>query len=137
MFRNVARHDVITHPEVLVMRVDAPLSFVGARAISEDLAGQLRDRPGVRYLVIDATAINAADFTGVEMLGQLVEDLAASGVEVHLGGLRGPVRDVLQRTQWFRDLEAAGRARGTVVDSVRALPGVLASAGLAGRSDYC
>ncbi len=122
VFRNVARHDVVTHPEVLVVRVDAPLSFVGARAISEDLAGQLRDRPGVRFLVIDATAINAADFTGVEMLGQLVEDLATSGVEVHLGGVRGPVRDVLQRTPWFRDLEAAERARGTVVDSVRALP---------------
>jgi len=121
MFRNVTRHDVITHPEVLVVRVDAPLSFVGARAISDDLVEQLRNRPGVRFLVIDGTAMNAADFTGVEMLGQLVEDLAESGVEVHLGALRGPVRDVLQRTRWFRDLEASGRAQGTVVDSVRAL----------------
>ncbi|MGZ5405539.1 MAG: SulP family inorganic anion transporter, partial [Nocardioides sp.] len=121
MFRNVARHDIATHPEVLVVRVDAPLSFVGARAISDDLVERLRARPGTRFLVIDATAINAADFTGVEMLGQLVEDLDESGVEVHLGGLRGPVRDVLQRTRWFRDLEASGRVRGTVVDSVRAL----------------
>lgn len=121
MFRNVARHDVITHPEVLVVRVDAPLSFVGARAISEDLVERLRARADVRFLVIDGTAINAADFTGVEMLGHLVEDLGESGVEVHFGGLRGPVRDVLQRTPWFRDLEATRRARGTVIDSVRAL----------------
>ena len=120
-FRNVARHAVVTHPEVLVVRVDAPLSFVGARAISEDLVEQLRDRREVRFMVIDGTAINDADFTGVEMLGQLVEDLGQSGVEVHLGGLRGPVRDVLQRTSWFRDLEASGRVRGTVVDSVRGL----------------
>jgi SulP family sulfate permease len=122
MFRNVARHPATTHPEVLVVRVDAPLSFVGARAISDDLAGRLRDRDGTRFLVIDATAVNAADFTGVEMLGQLVEDLDGTGVQVHLGGLRGPVRDVLERTEWFRALVAAGRVRGTVVESVRELP---------------
>lgn len=122
MFRNVSRHPATTHPEVLVVRVDAPLSFVGARAISDDLAGRLRDREGTRFIVIDATAINAADFTGVEMLGQLVEDLDGTGVQVHLGGLRGPVRDVLERTEWFRALVAAGRVRGTVVESVRDLP---------------
>lgn len=122
MFRNVSRHPATTHPEVLVVRVDAPLSFVGARAISDDLAGRLRDREGTRFLVIDATAINAADFTGVEMLGQLVEDLDGTGVQVHLGGLRGPVRDVLERTEWFRALVAAGRVHGTVVESVRELP---------------
>ena len=122
MFRNVSRHPATTHPEVLVVRVDAPLSFVGARAISDDLAGRLRDRGGTRFLVIDATAINAADFTGVEMLGQLVEDLDGTGVQVHLGGLRGPVRDVLERTEWFRALVAAGRVHGTVVESVRELP---------------
>jgi SulP family sulfate permease len=122
MFRNVSRHPATTHPEVLVVRIDAPLSFVGARAISDDLAGRLRDRDGTRFLVIDATAINAADFTGVEMLGQLVEDLDGTGVQVHVGGLRGPVRDVLERTEWFRALVAAGRVRGTVVESVRELP---------------
>jgi SulP family sulfate permease len=122
MFRNVSRHAAVTHPEVLVVRVDAPLSFVGARAISDDLVERLRGRDETRFLVIDATAINAADFTGVEMLGNLVEDLDGIGVQVHLGGLRGPVRDVLGRTRWFRDLVAADRVHGTVVEGVRTLP---------------
>lgn len=138
-FRNISRHEATTHPEVLVVRVDAPLSFVGARAISDDLAERLRGRPEVRFLVIDATAITAADFTGVEVLGRLVEDLGAIGVEVHVGGLRGPVRDVLDRTRWFGDLVAAGRVRGTVVDAVRGLsvssrpPGWLDQSTSAGR----
>lgn len=138
-FRNISRHEATTHPEVLVVRVDAPLSFVGARAISDDLAERLRGRPEVRFLVIDATAITAADFTGVEVLGRLVEDLGAIGVEVHVGGLRGPVRDVLDRTRWFGDLVAAGRVRGTVVDAVRGLsvssrpPGWLDQSASAGR----
>lgn len=122
MFRNVERHDTVTHPELLVVRIDAPLSFVGARAIADDLADQLRRRPGARFLVIDATAVNAADFTGAEMLGQLIDDLDGIGVQTHLGGLRGPVRDVLQRTEWFRDLATSGRVSGTVMDSVHGLP---------------
>lgn len=122
VFRNVARHDVVTHPEVLVVRIDAPLSFMGAQAIADGLAERLRTRSRTRFLVIDATAINAADFTGVEMLGELVRDLSDAGVELWLGGLRGPVRDVLARTEWFLGLERAGRSRGTVVDAVRSLP---------------
>lgn len=122
-FRNVHRHDdVVTHPEVLVVRIDAPLSFVGARAIADDLAERLRERPGVRFLVLDATAITAADFTGVEMLGELVTDLGETGVELWLGGVRGPVRDVLSRADWYAHLEADGRSRGTVVEVVRSLP---------------
>ncbi|MFC6285463.1 SulP family inorganic anion transporter [Nocardioides sp. GCM10027113] len=123
VFRNVRRHDdVVTHPEVLVVRIDAPLSFVGARAIADDLAERLRERPGVRFLVLDATAITAADFTGVEMLGELVTDLGETGVELWLGGARGPVRDVLSRADWYAALEEQGRSRGTVVEVVRALP---------------
>lgn len=123
MFRNVARHDVVTHPEVLVVRVDAPLSFVGARAISDDLVERLRGRPDARFLVIDATAINAADLTGAEMLGQLVEDLDESGVEVHLGGLRGPVRDVLQRTRSLRPAGARGGPSSTASERSWSRPG--------------
>lgn len=122
MFRNVERHETVTHPELLVVRIDAPLSFVGARAIADDLAEQLRGREGTRFLVVDATAVNAADFTGAEMLGQLIDDLDGIGVQTHLGGLRGPVRDVLERTDWFRELATSGRVRGTVLDSVRGLP---------------
>lgn len=122
MFRNVERHETVTHPELLVVRIDAPLSFVGARAIADDLAEQLRGREGTRFLVVDATAVNAADFTGAEMLGQLIDDLDGIGVQTHLGGLRGPVRDVLERTDWFRELATLGRVRGTVLDSVRGLP---------------
>jgi sulfate permease, SulP family len=127
VFRNVQRHDVVRHPEVVVVRVDAPLSFVGARAIADDLMAKVEGRPSARFLVLDATAINTADFTGVEMLGNLVEDLARAGVEVWLGGLRGPVRDVLARADWFRELEGAGRSRGTVVEAVSALPLTTAS----------
>lgn len=121
-FLNVRRHETVTHPDVVAVRIDAPLSFMSARAIVEDLADRMRRRPDAHHLVIDATAITDADFTGAEMVGDLIEDLATTGVAVWIGGLRGPVRDVLGRTDWYPALEAAGRVRGTVVEVACALP---------------
>jgi sulfate permease, SulP family len=56
------------------------------------------------------------------MLGELVDQLEASGVTLHLAALRGPVSDVLGRAAWFRDLCRAGRVHDTVVRAVEALP---------------
>jgi SulP family sulfate permease len=122
VFRNVDRHAVTTHPDLLVIRIDAPLSFVGARAISDEIGDQVQRRDAVRFLVIDASAVTDADYTGVEMLGELVDQLEASGVTLHLAALRGPVSDVLGRAAWFRDLCRAGRVHDTVVRAVEALP---------------
>jgi sulfate permease, SulP family len=62
------------------------------------------------------------DFTGLELLGELTEQLESSGVEVHLAEVRGPVRDVLERADWFRRLEADGRVHQNVPRAVAALP---------------
>jgi SulP family sulfate permease len=122
VFRNVSRHQVRTHPELMVLRVDAPLSFVGARAISDEIGEHVEERPLLHHLVLDGSAMNSADFTGVEMLGELVDQLAHSGVGLHLAALRGPVSDVLGRAAWFRDLAARGHVHDTVVQAVESLP---------------
>lgn len=122
VFRNVARHEVLTDEELLVVRIDAPLSFVGARQVAERIDELVAGRPRLRYLVLDASAVTDADFTGVEMLGELVEQLTESGVTTHLAALRGPVCDVLARTSWFELLEASGRVHPTVYRGVESLP---------------
>jgi SulP family sulfate permease len=121
-FRNVRRHDVVTSPETVVFRVDAPLSFAGARPVAERVDELVAGRDDVRYVVIDCSAVNAVDFTGADMLRALAVDLGARGVELHLAALRGPVQDVLERTEFFRDLEAGGRVHGTVPGAVDSLP---------------
>lgn len=122
VFRNVSRHEVLTADELLVVRIDAPLSFVGARQIAERIDELVTARPRVQYLVIDASAVTSADFTGVEMLGELVQQLDESGVTLHLAALRGPVRDVVARTPWFELLGSSGRVHGTVYRAVESLP---------------
>ena len=121
VYRNLARHDVLTSPELVAVRIDAPLTFAGARPIADRISELVRTRPQVRYVVIDGSAINTADFTGIEMLGTLCAELGQAGVTIHLAALRGPVRDILERDACFRDLVAAGRVHNTVPDAVDAL----------------
>lgn len=121
VYRNVHRHDVVVRPEVVIARVDAPLSFTSARPIAERLAGLVRHRPEARFLVIDCTAINTADYTGVDMLGTLGEELASTGVEVHLAALRGPVSDILGRDEAYRALVEQGRVHRSVPEAVDAI----------------
>lgn len=122
VFRNVRRHRAVTDPTLLVCRVDAPLSFVGARQITDTLAGMVEQRREVRYVVFDASAVTAVDFTGLELLGELTDQLQSAGVEVHLAQVRGPVHDVMVRADWFRRLEDTGRVHQNVHRAVAQLP---------------
>jgi sulfate permease, SulP family len=129
VFRNVRRHHTLTDPSLLVVRIDAPMSFVGARQIGDHLAELVEQRRDVRYLVIDAAPVSAIDVTGLEMLGDLAEQLEEAEVEVHLAELRGPVLDVLERAAWFRRLEDGGRVHTTVQHAVETLPVTLTPEG--------
>jgi SulP family sulfate permease len=122
VFRNVRRHRVITDPSLLVFRVDAPLSFVAARQVIDTLAGLVEQRPRVLHVVLDASAVTDVDFTGLELLGELGDQLHAAGVDLHLAEVRGPVHDVLVRAEWFRRLEDAGRVHPNVSRAVAGLP---------------
>lgn len=122
VFRNVARHRTRTDPRVLVLRVDAPLSFMGAREIAERVNDLVRDRPPLAYVVLDGTGLTDADYTGVEMLRDLDRQLAELGIALHLAALRGPVADVLARTAWYAELAADGRSHPTVMRAVSTLP---------------
>lgn len=121
VYRNVLRHQVLTSPDLVVLRIDAPLTFASARPIADRVTEVVGSRPEVRWLVLDCSAITTADFTGVEMLQNLCTDLGESGVVVHLAAVRGPVRDILERNACFRDTERAGRVHTTVAHAVDSL----------------
>ena len=43
--------------------------------------------------------MTAIDFTGLELLGQMGEQMDAAGLQLHLAEVRGPVHDVLERAE--------------------------------------
>lgn len=97
-YRNIERFpEASTIDGVRIIRIDAALSFVNAVNVKKLVlshAEAVTNEPGA--LVIDASGINDLDATGAEMLDELLTEVEALGVALHLSDVKGPVRDVLR-----------------------------------------
>ncbi len=104
-FRNIERFpEVETIDGVRIIRIDAALSFANAAHVKR-LVLNLADRaPRPEVLLLDASGINDLDATAAEMLNDVLVELRARDVELHLTHVKGPVRDVLRRSGTWDDL---------------------------------
>lgn len=118
-FRNVRRHDVITAPNLLTLRVDESLSFVNARWLEDTLLGLVADRPELEHVVLMCSAVNGIDASALDTLEALSRRLADAGVRLHLSEVKGPVMDRLARTHFLDEL--GGRVFLSQFDAFTAL----------------
>ena len=95
-YRNVKRSDVVTYPHVLAIRVDGDFFFGNVRPVTMQIEQALAARPGVTHLVLDLSAVNRIDLTGLEGLRELNRSLRARQVTLHLAEVKGPVLDRLE-----------------------------------------
>jgi len=104
-FRNVRRHRVNTHPDVLMLRVDENLFFGNAQAVERSIHQTLNNQdPMPRQLVLILMSVSHIDATALEMLEALDESLSEQGIQLHLAEVKGPVMDRLQTTGFIRRL---------------------------------
>lgn len=100
-YRNVERNpDAITHPEILIYRVDASLYFANIEFIVDQVLELIAARESssgrpLRHLVFDFYSVNHVDTTAEHRLAQLVRLLGERGVETRFVGVKGPARDAL------------------------------------------
>lgn len=74
--------DARTLPGLLVYRFDAPLFFINAEHFRARLDTVLEDNPGVEsWVVLDCEGIGDIDATAVDLLAELLDDLASREVE--------------------------------------------------------
>jgi sulfate permease, SulP family len=118
-FRNVDRWTTRTSERIALLRVDGPLFFANTKALEDRVAALVASRPSVDAVVLDASGIGDLDASGAHVLAELDQDLATSGVTLHLATVRGPVRDVMHRAELWGSM--AGRIHPSVVDAVRAI----------------
>jgi len=85
-------------PEVLALRFDAGLYFANAAFFEEQVLGAVAAKPGVKVLLITASAINRMDASGEEVVRHLVERLREGNITVVFSGLKKQVLDVMRRT---------------------------------------
>ena len=103
-YRNVQRHAVQTHPHLLGVRVDESLYFANTRVLEDYIATQVAANPGVRHVILQCTAVNDIDASALESLEAIHARLAASGVQLHLSEVKGPVMDRLNRSHFLQHL---------------------------------
>lgn len=118
-FRNIKRHDVHTSPQVLVLRVDESIYFANARAIEEFILTEVSKRPDLAHVVLQCTAVNLIDASGLESLELTAHRLDASDIKLHLSEVKGPVMDRLTKSDFFSHL--TGKAFLTQHQAMRAL----------------
>jgi SulP family sulfate permease len=97
-FRNIHRYkDAKTDEEILVYRFDSELYFANVeyfRSTIDTLIEQKGDN--LKLVVLDASAINSVDSTGVHALEELIKDLSEKDIELYFASAIGPVRDKLK-----------------------------------------
>jgi len=103
-YRNVKRHQVLTRPEILSLRVDESLYFANAGYVEDRLLELLAERPQVRHVILLCTGVNEIDLSAVEVLEAINSRLLERGITLHLSEVKGPVMDLLRRTQFLQVL---------------------------------
>ncbi|MCC5961350.1 MAG: sulfate permease [Rhodobacteraceae bacterium] len=118
-FRNIERHNVVTDDQVFSIRVDESLYFPNARALEDRVTQALSDRPALRHVVLQCTAVNYIDASALESLEAINERLQTADVKFHLSEVKGPVMDQLTRSHFLDAL--TGQVFLTQFDAMVAL----------------
>ncbi len=122
-YRNVLRHEVVTYPTVLSLRVDESLYFANARYLEDHVAAAVAVQPALHHVVLQCSAINDIDASALESLETIDERLRTAGLQLHLSEIKGPVMDRLNRSDFLRHL--SGRVFLSHHQAVLALAGTV------------
>ena len=103
-FRNVARHQVVTPEQILSIRVDESLIFANASFLEERIYQDVASHVGVRHVILICSAINDIDWSALETLESVNDQLREAGICLHLSEVKGPVMDSLERSGFLEKL---------------------------------
>ena len=92
-FKNIDRFtkDVVTYPQVLILRFDGQLFFGNQRYFKQQFSALIKkQKQPLKHLVIAAAPISYIDATAFEMVSSWMEELNGQGITIHWTGLNGP-----------------------------------------------
>ena len=103
-YRNVLRHDVITDPSIVTLRVDESLYFANARYLEDKIQNRVAKDKNIRHVILQCAAVNEVDLSALESLEAINERLREMGVQLHLSEVKGPVMDRLKREHFLEEM---------------------------------
>nr|WP_298995610.1 solute carrier family 26 protein [uncultured Allomuricauda sp.] len=96
-FRNVERfeEEAESFHNILILRFDAQLFFGNKDYFKRQLLNQIKKKqPGLKYVILNAEAINYIDSSALASLEQLISELHAQDIQFLIAGAIGPTRDI-------------------------------------------
>ncbi|GHB40792.1 sodium-independent anion transporter [Pseudovibrio japonicus] len=103
-FRNINRHEVLTSPELLTIRIDESLYFANARFLEDYIYERASDDEKLKHVVLQCSAVNEVDLSALESLQAINHRLKDAGIKLHLSEVKGPVMDRLQRSHFLDEM---------------------------------
>jgi sulfate permease, SulP family len=103
-FLNIKRHEVITDPGILSVRVDASLYFPNARFLEDTINDAVAENPDIKHLILVCPAVNTIDLSALESLEAINLRLKDSGITLNMSEVKGPVMDRLKGTHFLKAL---------------------------------
>lgn len=100
-FRNIDRHEVLTDPAILSIRVDESLYFANARALEDAIYDRIAGNTALRHVILMCPAVNAIDASALESIEAIAHRLTSAGIGFHLSEVKGPVMDALKRSDFL------------------------------------
>ncbi|WIA43458.1 hypothetical protein OEZ86_009924 [Tetradesmus obliquus] len=100
----------VTTPGVVAVRLDAPLLFINVISFEEKMQRHVKDAedavratggPGVKFLVLDLSAVTRSDSSGAHMLRDMAAAWKARGVQLVLCNPNSQVTQLLERTDIY------------------------------------
>jgi high affinity sulfate transporter 1 len=83
-------------PGIIVLRVESPILFPNATRVRQEVKRMVREKGGVKLVVLTLRASSNIDLQGVSMLSNLHDELKATGAELRLAEVHGGARNALK-----------------------------------------
>ncbi|OTG80307.1 SulP family inorganic anion transporter [Acinetobacter sp. ANC 4648] len=103
-FRNVSRHNVITNPQIVSIRIDESLTFLNANTLKEFIIAEVSQNNLLKHVIINCSSISSIDLSALETLEEINEELLKLDIQLHFSEVKGPVMDKLQHSKLLQHL---------------------------------
>jgi SulP family sulfate permease len=104
IFKNADRNEVVTSPDIISMRIDESIYFPNARLLETRISELVASHPGIHHFILNCSAVNSIDASGLESLKSINQRLKDSGISFNLAEVKGPILDGLNKTQFVNIL---------------------------------
>lgn len=91
----------VTHPHLIIIRIDASMYFANARFVEDHVREQLVQNPRAHWIILDMSGVNDIDGVAVYSLGNMKADCAHHAVGIAFAGMKASVRKVLTKADWY------------------------------------